>query len=56
MRQILAEVQDGTFAREWILENQAGRPSYNAIKRNEAEHDIEIVGKKLRAMMPWMKH
>ncbi len=55
MRQILAEVQDGTFAREWILENQAGRPSYNAIKRHEAEHEIEIVGKKLRAMMPWLK-
>jgi len=55
MRQILLEVQDGTFAREWILENQAGRPSYNAIKRHEAEHEIEIVGKKLRAMMPWLK-
>jgi ketol-acid reductoisomerase len=55
MRQILAEIQDGSFAREWILENQAGRPVYNAIKRHEAEHEIEIVGKKLRAMMPWLK-
>lgn len=55
MRQILAEIQDGTFAREWILENQAGRPSYGAIKRHEAEHEIEIVGRKLRAMMPWLK-
>ena len=55
MRQILAEVQDGSFAREWILENQAGRPVYNALKRIESEHEIEIVGEKLRAMMPWLK-
>jgi len=55
MRQILAEVQDGSFATEWILENQAGRPSFNAIKRMEAEHPIEVVGKKLRGMMPWLK-
>jgi len=55
MRQILAEVQDGTFAREWILENQANRPSYNALKRQDAEHEIEVVGKKLRDMMPWLK-
>jgi len=55
MLQILAEIQDGTFAREWILENQAGRPSYNALKRAEAEHPIEIVGQQLRDMMPWLK-
>jgi len=55
MGQILAEIQDGSFATEWILENQAGRPRFNAIKRNEAEHPIEIVGKKLRGMMPWLK-
>ena len=55
MRQILAEVQDGSFATEWILENQAGRPSFNAMKRMEAEHPIEVVGKKLRRMMPWLK-
>jgi ketol-acid reductoisomerase len=55
MRQILAEVQSGSFAREWILENQAGRPVYNALKRMDAEHEIEIVGKKLRDMMPWLK-
>jgi len=55
MGQILAEIQDGSFAREWILENQAGRPSFNAMKRREAEHPIEIVGKKLRDMMPWLK-
>ncbi len=55
MEQILAEIQDGSFAREWILENQAGRPSFNAMKRKEAEHPVEIVGKELRAMMPWLK-
>jgi len=55
MEQILAEIQDGSFATEWILENQAGRPSFNAMKRAEAEHPIEIVGKRLRDMMPWLK-
>ncbi|MFH0914272.1 MAG: ketol-acid reductoisomerase [Chloroflexota bacterium] len=55
MRQILAEIQDGSFAKEWILENQAGRPVYNALKRREKEHPIELVGAKLRAMMPWLK-
>ena len=55
MEQILCEIQDGTFAREWILENQAGRPSFNAARRSEAEHEIEEVGKRLRGMMPWLK-
>lgn len=55
MRQILAEVQNGGFAKEWISENQAGRPSFNAVRRMEADHPIEAVGKKLRDMMPWLK-
>ena len=55
MREILAEVQSGEFAREWILENQAGRPVFNARRRIEHEHPIEEVGTKLRAMMPWLK-
>ena len=55
MRQILAEIQDGSFAKEWILENQANRPVYNALKRMEAEHPIEVVGAELRKMMPWLK-
>jgi ketol-acid reductoisomerase len=55
MEYILGEIQDGSFAREWILENQAGRPVYNALKRIEAEHPIEEVGAKLREMMPWLK-
>jgi ketol-acid reductoisomerase len=55
MRQILAEIQDGSFATEWILENQAGRPSFNAMRSKETEHPIEVVGRKLRDMMPWLK-
>jgi len=55
MQQILAEIQDGSFAKEWILENQAGRPVYNALKRMDEEHPLELVGRELRAMMPWLK-
>ncbi|HEY79330.1 MAG TPA: ketol-acid reductoisomerase [Dehalococcoidia bacterium] len=55
MGQILAEIQDGTFAKEWILENQAGRPVYNALKRMDKEHLIEEVGAELRQMMPWLE-
>jgi ketol-acid reductoisomerase len=55
MMAILAEIQDGSFAKEWILENQAGRPVYNALKRMDAEHPIELVGRQLREMMPWLK-
>jgi ketol-acid reductoisomerase len=55
MRQILYEVQTGEFAREWILENQAKRPVFNALRKQEAAHPIEEVGKKLRAMMGWLK-
>jgi ketol-acid reductoisomerase len=52
--EILGEIQDGTFAREWILENQAGRPVFNALKRKDREHPIELVGRELRKMMPWL--
>jgi len=55
MEQILAEIQDGSFAKEWILENQAGRPVFNALRRMDAEHPIEEVGGDLRQMMPWLK-
>lgn len=54
MRAILQEIQSGEFAREWILENMAGRPVYNAIKRIDSEHLIEKVGKQLRSMMGWI--
>ncbi|MEX0750645.1 MAG: ketol-acid reductoisomerase, partial [Dehalococcoidia bacterium] len=55
MRKVLDQIQDGTFAREWILENQAGRPSFNALRRLNAEHPIEQVGAELRGMMAWLK-
>jgi len=55
MGQILAEIQDGSFAKEWILENQAGRPVYNSLKRMDKEHLIEEVGAELRRMMPWLE-
>ncbi len=55
MRDILAEIQSGEFAREWILETQANRPVFRAIARQEANHLIEQVGKKLRGMMSWIK-
>lgn len=55
MKEILREIQDGTFAREWILENQAGRPVYNALKRKDEAHPIEEVGRRLRKMMSWIK-
>jgi ketol-acid reductoisomerase len=54
MRKILKEIQTGEFAREWIMENMCGRPVYNALKKIESEHQIEEVGKKLRAMMSWI--
>lgn len=55
MKKILKEIQSGEFAREWILENQAGRPVLNALRKKEAEHLIEKIGEKLRALMPWIK-
>ena len=55
MDEILAEIQDGRFAKEWILENQCGRPVFNALKRMDEEHLIEEVGKELRDMMSWLK-
>lgn len=55
MKKILAEVQNGEFAKRWILENKAGRPAYNAMKKKESEHLIEKVGAELRKMMPWLE-
>ena len=54
MRRILHEIQDGTFARNWILENQAGRASFLATRRRESQHPIEAVGKELRSKMSWL--
>ena len=55
MKKVLTEIQTGVFARNWILENQANRPEFLAIRRRESEHQIETVGKKLRGMMSWLK-
>jgi len=55
MKEILTDVRNGEFAREWILENMANRPVYNKLKRQGADHLIEKVGKELRAMMSWLK-
>jgi len=55
MKKILKEIQDGTFAREWILENKIGRPVFNALAKRAEKHLIEEVGAKMRSMMPWLK-
>jgi len=56
MKKVLTEIQDGTFARNWLLENRAaGRANFLAQRRIHAEHEIEQVGKKLRGMMSWLK-
>ena len=55
MKKVLAAVQDGSFAREWIAENDEGRPRFNRLRRENAEHPIESVGKELRGMMSFLK-
>lgn len=55
MKRVLDDIQSGRFARDWVLENEAGTPSFKAMRRNAAQHPIEEVGEKLRAMMPWIK-
>jgi ketol-acid reductoisomerase len=55
MKKVLGEIQDGTFAKNWILENKANRASFNAIRRMEKEHQVEKVGETLRGMMSWLK-
>lgn len=55
MKEVLEDIQSGKFAKEWILENQANRPQFNAINARENEHQIEKVGKELRDLMPFVK-
>ena len=55
MREVLKDIQDGTFARDWITENQAGKPQYQALLRKDLEHPIEKTGAALRADMPWLQ-
>jgi ketol-acid reductoisomerase len=54
MKRILADIQEGRFARDWVLENRAGQVSFKAMRRRQAEHGVEQVGERLRAMMPWI--
>ena len=54
MEDILEEIQDGSFARDWILENQAGRPAFEMMRKKQKRHQIEVVGEKLRKMMPFV--
>jgi ketol-acid reductoisomerase len=54
MKRVLKDIQTGKFARDWMLENKAGKPSFKAQRRISAEHPIEEVGDKLRGMMPWI--
>ncbi|HMM48268.1 MAG TPA: ketol-acid reductoisomerase [Miltoncostaeaceae bacterium] len=54
MKKVLSEIQNGEFAKEWLLENQVGRPTFNAIARRQGDHQIEKVGKRLRSMMSWI--
>ena len=53
MKKVLSEIQDGTFARNWIAENAVNRPHFNATRRIKAEHQLEKVGKELRKMYSW---
>ena len=55
MKEILADIQTGEYAKRFILENRAGAPTLSAKRRLMGEHSIEVVGEKLRAMMPWIK-
>jgi ketol-acid reductoisomerase len=54
MRRILDEIQDGRFADEWIKESEAGRPNYKRLQQAGKDHPVELVGSRLRAMMPWI--
>ncbi len=54
MKRVLDDIQSGRFTRDWVLENKAGTPSFKAMRRRSAEHGIEEVGERLRAMMPWI--
>jgi len=55
MKKILKEIREGQFAKEWILENKANQPTFQAIRRRERSHPVEVVGKQLRSMMTWIK-
>ena len=53
MKKVLSDIQDGTFAKNWLLENQTGCPSFNAMRKREAAHQLEQVGAELRKLYSW---
>jgi ketol-acid reductoisomerase len=55
MRKLIAEIQSGEFAQEWVAEHAAGKPRFAEFRRKNAAHPIEAVGRKLRSLMPWMR-
>ena len=55
MKELLAEIQSGKFAQEWVAEHAAGKPRFNEFRKASAAHPIEAVGKELRGLMPWLK-
>ncbi len=55
MRKILADIQSGEFAREWIAENRAGAENFQRMRDEAADHQVEKVGRELRSMMPWIE-
>ena len=55
MKKILGEITNGKFAKQWLDENKKGRPNFNKARQVMSKHRIEIVGSKLRAMMPWLR-
>ena len=55
MKRVLADIQSGAFAKEWITENDEGRPRFNRLRKTDADHPLEKVGSELRSMMPWLK-
>jgi len=54
MKKILHEIKSGQFAREWILENKANAPAFKEMRKADREHPLEVVGKRLRKLMPWI--
>ena len=54
MKEILTEIQSGTFAREWIAENRAGQENFQRMRDEQAGHQVEVVGKELRSQMDWI--
>jgi ketol-acid reductoisomerase len=54
MKQLLADIRDGSFAREWIAENRAGQENFQRLREEQARHQVEVVGKELRAQMDWI--